>query len=132
MFKKLLEERNIENVTVESAGLAAFLNDPASDNAVEAMKEKGVDLSGHRSQRINRQLLGEASLIVALSKSGYDILREYAPDKTVLLGEGITDPFGGDIDIYRKCRDEIAEELPKIADMLDKIEDLPENEDGIE
>ena len=41
MFKKLLEERNIENVTVESAGLAAFLNDPASDNAVEAMKEKG-------------------------------------------------------------------------------------------
>ena len=67
------------------------------------MKEKGVDLSGHRSQRINLQLLGEASLIVALSKSGYDILREYAPDKTVLLGEGITDPFGGDIDIYRSA-----------------------------
>ena len=129
LMAKLIDDKGIEDVITESAGISAFFNDPPTENAILALKEKGIDISDHRSQRINMQLIAESSLIVALSQSHYDILKDYAEKKLVLLGDGIPDPFGGDLDIYRECRDSIEAALPKIEDMVDSLEDMPEFED---
>ena len=56
-----------EVVTVHSAGL---LDDgiPASAEGVETMTRFGLDTSGHRSQRMNAEMLDAADLVVCMAR----------------------------------------------------------------
>ena len=92
-----------------SCGLSASSGDPASENAVTAMKEIGVDISSHRSRQLTIYDIESADIIVAISNSHFNYLSQIAEakDKLLLLGNGISDPYMQDLDVYRKCRDEI-------------------------
>lgn len=105
-------------VSVSSAGIAAAAGLAAAAFAVTALEERGIDLSGHRSRPVTRRMIGEADLVVALSADHREaILRldEDAAGKTILLGAldpdrantDVADPIGGDLDRYRRSRDEI-------------------------
>ena len=37
-------------------------------------------------------------------------------EKLFVLGNGISDPFGGDISVYRRCRDEIFAAVDKLIE----------------
>lgn len=128
LFYKMLVEKEIDNVVVESAGISAFLDDPATENAVLALQELDIDISNHRSQRINLQLIAEASLLIAMDYMHYDILKEYAEDKLMLLGEGIPDPYGMNLEVYRSCRNAIEERLPAVLERIEQLPDQDENE----
>ena len=54
LFNKIAVEKDLD-VRIESAGLFANDGEPASENAVAAMKDYGVDLSEHVSEQ---ELLG--------------------------------------------------------------------------
>jgi protein-tyrosine phosphatase len=47
------------------------------------------------------------------------ILFPDAADKIKVVGVGIDDPFGGNIDVYRKCRDQILDALKNIKQDLE-------------
>jgi hypothetical protein len=49
----------------------------------------------------------KADVIVCMSTSHADILEGLGIDKLKIFVLGITDPFGGDVDTYRACRDDI-------------------------
>ena len=105
----------------ESAGLAAVGNRPASENAIEAVAEIGLDLYSHRTRFLPSVDLNEFSLFVGLTEEHASILRSMgippefvrvlyrAPnvDDKYDLRMDIVDPYGGDLDDYRKCRDDI-------------------------
>lgn len=105
----------------ESAGAAAVGERPASENAVKAMAEIGLDLSAHRTRFLAAVDLNEYSMFVALNDEHYEILRSLGIPENMLrllrrapnvhdaydLRQGIVDPYGGDLNAYRKCRDEI-------------------------
>ncbi len=105
----------------ESAGVAAVGERPASPNAIEAVSEVGLDLSAHRTRFLPAIDLNEYSLFVALGEEHADILRSIGipsdlvrvlyrapnPDDMYDLRMDIVDPFGGDMNAYRKCRDDI-------------------------
>ena len=55
------------DVSVASAGLLAG-GCPAPDEVVSVMADIGLDLSGHRSQQLDESLLGEAGLVVAMTR----------------------------------------------------------------
>ena len=99
--------------TVISAGLAAMPSAPASANAITVMKERQIDLENHRAQLVSEDLIAGADLILTMTQSHKTSLKEAAPDKVYTVGEyanteiSITDPFGGDIEVYRTCADEI-------------------------
>lgn len=102
-----------EGAVCESAGLAARPGEPASAHAVEAMAEFGYDLSVHRARPVDAALVKESGRIFAMSPRHAQALGAAFPqarEKTEVLTApgfpvGIPDPFGGNLDDYRSCRD---------------------------
>jgi len=105
----------------ESAGLATVNGALAAPEAVEAMQEVGVDLSGHASQMFSRRGMAEAEVILAMTEAHRrEILRRFpeAEKKTFLVhgfGPGgardVEDPIGLPVEAYRKTRDELIRAL---------------------
>ena len=113
IFKsKTKEYENYCNVL--SCGLGAMPGDTASDGAVKAMADRGIDITSHRARQINRYLIEEADYIFCMGLSHYNALRPFAENKVYLLGNGISDPYGGNSDVYTKCADEIEKEINNI------------------
>ena len=120
IFNSFAEEKGLD-WRAESAGLAAVGNRPASDNAIRAVAEIGLDLNAHRTRFLPSVDLNEYSLFVGLGEEHAAILRSMGiPSEFVRvlyrapntedkydLRMDIVDPYGGDLDAYRKCRDDI-------------------------
>lgn len=117
---------------VVSAGVGAINGAPASEHAVRALRDVGLDISQHRSSMLTAQLIQEATYIFGMSHSHVDailLLYPQAAEKTFLLREfdetltdgerDISDPIGGSFEVYVKCRDQIEQ---GIASMLNFIE----------
>ena len=131
-LKKALEERpGDEEILVSSAGLGAIEGDPASMEAIEAMKELGMDISGHRARRVAPDLVRDSDLILTMTERHKGAILQSHPEaegKVFTLkefaygmdvpGRDIEDPFGGTLETYRKCAREIAEAAEKAATRL--------------
>lgn len=95
----------------ESRGLAAD-GSKVSNNSAEAMKEIDIDITDHISKQLTKSDIDNFDTIICMSKNHFDYLTSLGI-KCEVLGDGISDPFGGDIDVYRNCRDEIIRALYK-------------------
>jgi len=105
VLRKMLAEKGLSGeYTADSAGVAAFDFQPASENAVLAAKEEGLDLSEHRARRITMEDLDEAELVFVMSEQHRALLSSALPEaKGKLVVMDIPDPFGGDLPLYREC-----------------------------
>lgn len=111
-----LTSLKLPGVTVQSRGLVAN-GAPVSDNSRIACAEKGIDISGHISKQITAEDATWADKIICMSPSHKAALANAGvpENKLFVLGSGISDPYGGDIDIYRNCRDEIFAAIDRLA-----------------
>jgi len=116
---------------VRSAGVAAVRGMPASPEAVQALAEEGIALTGHRSRPLDRALVDEAAVIVVMTAAHRDQLVRLFPDaagKVFLLkafshaAGDLRDPVGLSVDRYRDVRGEIAEALPELAAFLNELD----------
>ena len=104
-----------------SAGLATVNGARASWEAVEAMREIGVDISPHASQMFSQQGVTDADIVLAMTEGHRaEIVRRFpeAADKTFLVrsfgadgGGDVEDPFGLPIEAYRTTRRELERAL---------------------
>lgn len=108
MAEGYLKSLELSGVEVKSAGMS-FSGDPASDNSVEVMKEIGVDISLHRSATVTASHIDWADRIYCMTFSHKEALIGVGVEenKLFVLGSGISDPFGADVEVYRQCRNEI-------------------------
>jgi protein-tyrosine-phosphatase len=93
-------------------------------NAIAAAAEKGIDLAGHRSSLVTRDDLRAADLIVIFDRRNWLALRALAPelmDRVAFLGAAdtsksleIDDPYGGDMDTFRRCYARIEDALTRL------------------
>ena len=114
IFNKLAVEKKID-VTAESFGIATVMGMDVSDNSKIACMEIGVDLSGHTSTAINDIDLEKYEKFYCMSQSHANMLSEFfliPVSKIVVLN--VSDPYGGNIEVYRKCRDEILKSVEEI------------------
>lgn len=128
--KKGVGEKGMDReIEISSAGIWAVPGDEASPQAVEAMKECGINLAGHRARRIDVKLIEDADIILAMTESHKRNLLSicpYAKHKIFTLkeyvgGEGdIKDPFGGSVEVYKECAKELKEYIDKAIDKIDK------------
>jgi len=130
LLRHMLSEAELSGkYFVSSAGTSAFPGMPASHNAVEALKVVGIDLSSHSSSIIDDDLIDGSDLILTMTASHKKCLLKLRPDaafKTYTLSEycedagkkDIADPFGGDLDIYMNCRDEISKHIEVLVKKL--------------
>lgn len=120
LLRAKLEENGIE-AEVNSAGLAAEEGMPASENSVLVCKERGVDLSAHRSKVLTYEMLRECDLIYCMTRgqaSSLIMAAPFAAGKVNVLEPEVPDPYGGDIDRYRRARDTIEAALPAVLEKL--------------
>ena len=124
LFNKIAMEKDLD-VRIESAGLFAGVGDHASKNAVTAMSDYGIDLTGHRAKNVTAELLEKCDLVLTMTASHKMALVQYAGDKVYTLCEfagfdgDIPDPYGGNEETYKKCADKLYEVLLKVAEKID-------------
>jgi ribose 5-phosphate isomerase B len=120
--KNKLDQLALNGVRVEiiSAGTHACKGMPASRQAIQVMKERGLDLSHHQARQVTPELIEKADFIFTMTKGQKQFVLSLCPnavDKIAVLD--IADPFGGSLDIYRYCAYELEKALDtRIADVL--------------
>ena len=72
---------NQRGITVESAGLGVMVDHPAAEHAVELLKDRGIDISGHRARQLTPELLRDADLILVMESKHKKAVK--AEDSTV-------------------------------------------------
>ena len=117
-----------------SAGLNARTGAKAAQKAIDACKNRGIDLSGHVTANINDFLLDDVGLVLTSTLQIRDALKVVWPDLeiyTILeyagahLNLDISDPSGGNLSSYDLCFMQINEAVLKIIGIPDVITDRP-------
>lgn len=104
IFKKAAADRGIKNAECSSAGFFARAGEPAVPEAVKACERFNVDISAHGAKRITGRLLDETDKFVCMTRANAASLALCADaKKIVVLGDGIFDPSGGDLETYIRC-----------------------------
>ena len=112
IFKKILSDKGITDIECSSAGIFAMTGDEVTPNSVKACERFGVDISNHRARRITEYILDEADKFVCMTQEHAASLSMFVPqEKIVVLGGGIPDPFGGDLETYIRCANMIKNAL---------------------
>lgn len=106
--------KTVLGLDADSCGLAASMGDPAADNAIAVAKEHGIDLTGHRAKPLTVAAVEAADRIYVMSPSHADFLCRLFPEQSGKVRVlHISDPYGGDLDTYRRCLEEIIAALEK-------------------
>ncbi len=115
MAEGYLKFKKPSGYEIISRGLAAD-GSPAANNSTVAMLEKGIDISSHISKQMTYEDAEKANVIVCMSASHADVLEALGIDKLKCYVLGISDPYGGDLDTYRRCRDEIIDGIDELCE----------------
>jgi protein-tyrosine-phosphatase len=116
-----------KSVSIRSAGIGNTHGSDASDQAIQVMHERGLDLSRHKARTINWDIVNGSDLILCMSKDQLTNLRQTyaeAQDKIYLLTEfcdsqgDIDDPSGRPTRAFESCASQM-EDLFKV--LVEKI-----------
>ena len=123
-FKDMLKKNNIANINVSSAGISVFPGEHANENAIAALKEKGIDIEEHRAKQLTDEIK-KADLILTMTLGHKKVIADYFKHKTGepplglftlkefaaivsaenLITADINDPYGLNYKMYIKSRD---------------------------
>jgi RpiB/LacA/LacB family sugar-phosphate isomerase len=130
LFRRAVEGRG--EYRVLSAGLGAMDGQPPSAHSVTAMKELGIDITKQRSRMLTAELVREADYIFGMTHSHVDTIQLLYPkvaEKTFLLREfddtldpyekDVSDPIGGSLSVYQRCRDEIKQGVMSVLHFIE-------------
>ena len=124
--RSVASERGLHDVEMASAGTAAWDGAPASDGSLLVALERQCDLSGHRARLLTREVVDEAELILVMSPHHLErvealggrgkahLLTSYASNGG--SSRAVSDPFGGDLSVYRDTYDELEREIRRALD----------------
>jgi len=126
--RKIAIERGLTDVEAMSAGTSAHDGAPASDGSLLVGLERNMDLGGHRAQTLNRDLVRQADLILAMGPHHLEriealggagrsyLLSDYASHGA--SSRPISVPIGAELDVYRATADELEEEIRRVLDRI--------------
>ena len=129
ILKHLLKKEGVDSVLVESAGTMAPEGMAPTNNALLAMVERGLDISGHRARTLTKEMVEDSDLIFVMEKAHQRFVEHMVPsarEKVFLLkayranGEKreVEDPIGGDLEVYRNAYDELEREIQRVFPMI--------------
>ncbi|WAH36872.1 low molecular weight protein arginine phosphatase [Alicyclobacillus dauci] len=123
------------NWTVDSAGIYAVPGQPMAAYATDALIRRHVLVPNHQSQPVTPELIEQADLIFAMTRSHKaDLLRKFAEahGKVFTLAEfvegesaaaDVTDPFGGSPEVYEACAEALDATIQKLISRLKEQRD---------
>lgn len=127
---RLAQEGLAGRYKVISTGVWAVEGQPASENGVTVMSERGINISDHTARTITASDVAEAELILVMSREHAQIINNTWPQykwKVHRLSEmvgkrqDVQDPYGGTVEEYRVCADTLSryidQGLPRILEL---------------
>jgi len=107
------------SVKIESAGVVDREGVRVSRHTLAVMKERGIDMSSHRSRYVGNISLENFDHIYCIDERVKKRLIDFDADSSriVILNEkngGIPNPFHRDIEAYEKCASLIETEVKKV------------------
>jgi len=107
------------SMTISSAGTHAVAGNPATEFAIFASRERGIDITGHSARLLDSVLISGSDIILCMEPSHvewvlsidssiYETVYNLA-DFSEVAGSGrkIADPYGCSLREYRECFDAI-------------------------
>jgi tRNA threonylcarbamoyl adenosine modification protein (Sua5/YciO/YrdC/YwlC family) len=130
LLKKKLNELGRTDVEVISAGIMMVEGIGASLETKELLKEEGIDVSNHRSQKVTAALLNKSDIILVMEemqeqrllqmdpwiKNRLFLLKEFAQVKNNNLN--IPDPMGRSREFYESTYALIKEAVEKVSQII--------------
>lgn len=114
IFNKLADEKGIA-VTAESFGIDTITSMPISEKSIEVCKEIDVDISMLKSTFIDDTDINKYEKFYCMSEGHSRLLAyHYGVPSEKIEVLNIFDPYGGSIEIYRQCRNEIYNSIKEI------------------
>jgi protein-tyrosine-phosphatase len=104
-------------VTVASVGTWAATGQPATENAVLAMAERGIDIRDHRSREVTATDMADSDLVLVMTEGHQSALTVEFPgqrDRVRRMSElaggqwDVADPVGQPLAAYRATASELA------------------------
>ena len=119
---------------VRSAGTWTEPGLPATQFSQMVMERRQLDLTQHRSQLVDGELLRTADIILVMTQNHRESLQAEFPEiaeRVYLLSQlidrqfDIEDPYGGSLDDYEVCADDIQKILTngwaRLVELSDRI-----------
>ena len=125
-LRNVLSARRGDGWAIWSAGTLGIVGSPPSPETLRLARERGLDLSTHRSQGVTYERVDEADLVLVMEERHRASLLERYPEdreKFHLLSEfhpavrdrsrppDIFDPIGLPLEDYRRCFDLLRDSL---------------------
>lgn len=130
IMRRELERASRGDIDVRSAGTGAWDGAPASEGAYLVGLEHGLDLSAHRARLLTRDVVQDADVIFTMARHHRARVQELGGDAhSFVLGEyagrtgpeaEVSDPFGGNLEVYRQTYEELDELIRVAVDRLVK------------
>jgi len=104
-------------VNVISAGVAASEGAMASQQAVDVMEAKGIDIACHESRPLSDAIMHRADVVLTMTRGHRAAILAAWPDMSDRVhtlrpdGGDIADPVGGSVELYEQCARQIGESL---------------------
>ncbi len=110
-------------VEVSSCGTDTRDGIPAASEGVFVMRNREIDISGHRSRKLKPEFLKDSAIIIAMNPSHSEELLKTNPEiKEKLLTFQITDPVGMSIRVYEETfqviQAQVSKQWPEIMKKL--------------
>jgi len=120
-----------DKICVDSAGVSAIEGNSATDEAIQVMAERGMDLSPHQAKFLGYEQMKQSNLILVMEKNHlHHVGLFYRPekDKAHLLREfdtrkkavDVPDPYGKPLKTYKSCADLIESCMAGVIDYIEK------------
>ena len=120
---------DVGRVEIESAGTAAWENQPATEHSISVAERDGVDLRSHLSRRVTPALVRAADLILVMERGHLAPVQALGadPERTHVLSEWpppgepsllVSDPYGASIEAYEECWRRIQRHVQRVIPQI--------------
>ena len=117
LFKKYLNDNNINDIEVGSAGVGVFPGDAVSINSILVAGSRGIDISEHRARNINPEHLMSTDLFFCMSDSHKQVLLRHCDENKIVV-LNVPDPYGRPIENYEECAKRLESQFPQILERI--------------
>jgi protein-tyrosine-phosphatase len=129
LFKNIVKNDGFapNSVTIRSAGIGNTHGSDASDQAIQVMLERGLEISRHKARTVNWEIVNGSDLILCMAQDQVSALRQSyaeAQHKFHLLTEfcgsqgDIDDPSGRPTRAFESCASQMEDLLKVLAEKI--------------
>ena len=132
--------REVRGLRIDSAGLDAATDHRADPTAVQRARRFGVDLTAHRTRRVDEAAMAEADVVLAMEIDHIVELCRRFPQhrhKVYLFGclvedaHDVADPLYASDEVFDACFDKIDRGIRRMVKMLDVGSAVPSAPHGV-